>query len=528
MYRILSASQDAYITNKIISGQRSTGSNTGFAATLDIFKLFDETRLSGSVEPIELSRGLIKFDYEPLLALTASTLSPSGSNFQAWLSLKSVFGGQTTPRNFTLKVNPIAKSWGEGLGTDVIAFSDLDSANWMTASVNPNLVTWTISGSSATGSIGDVCDYFVSGNLGHGSQSLERTQTFIVGNEDLLVDVSHIVSASIWGGLQNNGFRISFTDVQEQDRETRFVKRFGSKNANSDAFHPKMIVKYDGNLIMDDVLHPRFDLSNNLFVYNDNRGISSNFRSGSSFSEVTGPNCLILELVASKSNQILMTSWSQSHSQSITFQTTSVSYYSQSFTGSQVYFGNLPQTGIYSANAFLDTVSNTTLNSFVSGTNYSQTFSLLWKSLDRTQLYTSGGFVKFVKSEGTNSSFDPRNYVVNITNLESFYKKDERTRLRVFIQDWEFNFSTQKLPKQAVSKIFDNMFWRVIDTYTREVIIPFDPIGTKLSSDGAGMYFDFWFEDLSIGKVYEYEFKFTENGRIETITNQGFRFKVTS
>lgn len=527
MYRILSASQDAYITDKIISGKRRVNSNTGFAATLDIFKLFDETKLSGSVEPIELSRGLVKFDYSPLLELTSSILGPANSNFKAFLSLKSVYGGQTTPRNFTLKINPLALPWQEGLGADVIAFSDLDSVNWVTASSNPSMVTWTTPGSSTSGSLGDACDYYVSGNLGSGLQSLEKTQTFVVGDEDLMVDVSDIVSASLWNGLANNGFRISLVDSQEQDRETRFVKRFGSKNASKESFHPKMIITYDGDQLMDDTLHPRFDLSNKFFIYNDNRGVSSNFRSGSLMSEVTGANCLILELVASRSNPIFITSWSQSHSQSITFKTSSISYYSQSFTGSQVYFGGLPQTGIYQADVTLDTVSNTVLNSFSNSSNYIQAYSLLWKSLDQTQLYTSGGYVKFVKSAGSNTSFDPRNYVINITNLESFYRKDEHSRLRVFIQDWEFNFSTQRLPSQAVSKILDNMFWRLIDTYTREIVVPFDHIGTKLSSDGVGMYFDFWFSDLPIGKVYEFEFKFTENGRVESISNQGFRFKVT-
>lgn len=527
MYRILSASQDGYITNKIISGQRVINSNTGHAATIDIFKLFDETKLSGSFEPIELSRGLVKFDYEPLLGLTSSILSPTNNNFKAFLSLKSVYGGQTTPRNFTLKVNPVAKSWSEGLGLDVLAFSDLDAANWITASVNPNVVAWTVTGSSSSGSLGDVCDYYVSGNIGFGSQSLEKTQVFPVGDEDLLVDVTDIVSASIWGNIPNNGFRVSFIDNQEEDRETRFVKRFGSRNAKKDSYHPKLLVKYSGNVIADDILHPRYNLSNNFFVYNDNRGVASNFVSGTSLSEVTGTNCLLLELVASRSNPVLVTSWSQSHSQSITFQTTSVSYFSQSFTGSQVFFGTLPQRGIYTANALLNTVTNPELNSFVSGGN-TQTFALLWKSLDGTQLYTSGASIKFVKELGSNSSFDPRNYVVNVINLQQEYKKDEHTRLRVFIQDWEFNFSTQKLPKAAISRVFDNMLWSVIDSYSREVVIPFDELGTKLSSDGMGMYFDFWFSDLPVGKVYEFEFKLQENGRTETVSNQGFRFKITS
>ena len=43
MHRILSASKDAYITNKVINNQfRATDANVGQAGTLDLFKLFEE------------------------------------------------------------------------------------------------------------------------------------------------------------------------------------------------------------------------------------------------------------------------------------------------------------------------------------------------------------------------------------------------------------------------------------------------------------------------------------------------------
>ena len=48
MYRILSASKDTYITNKIINNKfRATDANTGQAGTLDLFKLYAEST-SGS------------------------------------------------------------------------------------------------------------------------------------------------------------------------------------------------------------------------------------------------------------------------------------------------------------------------------------------------------------------------------------------------------------------------------------------------------------------------------------------------
>lgn len=526
MFRILTASKDTYITNKIVAGTRSLDANVGQAATLDLFKLYGETRYSGSQDHYELSRGLIKFDYAPLLALTASQLDPSGSNFRAYLYLKNVYGGQTVPSNFTLQLHPMAKDWNEGIGNDVIYFGNIDACNWMTASSNPTTDLWVVSGAGGTGSIGETCDYFISGNLGIGSQSLCVTQAFPRGDEHLFMDVTHLVSASIWGNLPSYGFRVTYLDSQETDQTTRFVKRFGGRNANNPQLRPQMFIKYDGDVVLDDSNMAVFDESNRFHVYNAPRGIYANFRSGSDY--VTGSNCLMLELIASKSDIVPITSWSQSHSQSITFYTSSISYFSASFTGSQVAFGNLLQTGSYYADVNLNTFTNADLNAFVSGSGYEQKFLMLWKSLDNMVLFASGGYVKFQKFLAGPAAFDQRNYIVNITNLEQFYNQGESTRLRVFIQDWEQDYSTQRLPKPAVSRTFRNMYWRLIDPFTKEIVIPFDDIGTKLSSDGNGMFFDFWFSDLEVNRVYEFEFHIHENGKSDYFLEQGFRFKVVN
>lgn len=526
MFRILTSSKDTYITDKIIFGSRSLYSNVGQAASLDLYKMYNETTLSGSATPIELSRALIKFDYASLQSLTSSLLDPSGANFEVYLRLKNVYGGQTVPSNFTLQLNPLAKDWDEGIGSDIMYFKDLDATNWMTASSNPVMTLWTVSGASSPGNIGDVCDYYVSGNIGHGSQSLTVTQSFARGDEDLFMDISQMVSASIWGNLPNNGFRISFLDAQETDATTRFVKRFGARNTNSPAFRPQIYVKYDGNVVSDDSNMAMFDENNRFFIYNGPRGINQNFRSGSQ--PVTGANSLILELIASKSQIVPAVTWSQSHSQSITYYTSSVTYFSTAVTASQLSFGNLKQTGSYFADVRLSPDSTASLDAFVSGNNYNQSFMLLWKTLDRTVLLASGGYVKFDKFAGNGSSFDQRNYVINITNLEQFYTNKEHTRLRVFIQDWEFDFATQRLPKPSISRIFKNMYWRVIDPFTKEIIIPFDTVGTKMSSDAYGMFYDFWFNDLEPSRVYEFEFKLEENGRTDFFFEQGFRFKVVN
>ena len=63
MYLTLTASSDAYITNKILNNNfRVTDANTGHASTLDLFKLYAESTSGSDDSPTELSRILVKFD----------------------------------------------------------------------------------------------------------------------------------------------------------------------------------------------------------------------------------------------------------------------------------------------------------------------------------------------------------------------------------------------------------------------------------------------------------------------------------
>ena len=106
MYRVFQADKDAYITNKIISPTlRAVDSNTGQAATIDLFKLYDENSIEGEAAPIELSRGLIHFDIADLrTSLAAGEFDPTSAAFKCRLYLHDVYGGQTTPSNFSVGI----------------------------------------------------------------------------------------------------------------------------------------------------------------------------------------------------------------------------------------------------------------------------------------------------------------------------------------------------------------------------------------------------------------------------------------
>ena len=159
MQLIITASKDCYITNKIIDNKyRSKNSNTGRAATLDLFKLFEE---SGVVESgnfvtsnvTEKSALLIKFDYSKIAKLTSSIADIKGSRgFKAYLELEDVSSGLQKPFNFSAICNPLVRDFNEGFGIDVNLFNDLDSANYLTSSFDSSsAVLWKSEGASAAG-----------------------------------------------------------------------------------------------------------------------------------------------------------------------------------------------------------------------------------------------------------------------------------------------------------------------------------------------------------------------------------------
>lgn len=508
MYRILDLLKDTYLTNKIIAGSGSTTSNVGQAGTLDLFKLWTQT-VSGSTPVVEKSRILVHPDIATVQALTGTILDFTHNSFKCYLSMVDVYGGQTTPSNFTLSLVPLSKSWNEGRGSDVVAFRDLDAANWVTASLTGTSASvWAVTGAEGVGT-----DYL---------SGYEVQQTFLRGDENLLMDVTTLVSATLVGLIPDQGWRLSYSASLENDENSYFVKRFGSRHTTNNQLHPKLIVKF-ADAIQDDGNQALFGQSNIIRTYNVIRGQYANFVSGSS--EVTGSNSLKLVLVASKSVNTTTSSWQQNFSASVTYTTESISYFSQSFTASLSSTGNVPHYGYYHASVSLNPATTSSLASFL-GSDNSAIFQSYWTSLDGTILYSSGAYITFKLPESIDSVGAERNFVVNVTNLKTEYLQTEIARLKVFVQDRNTELPAFRLPTSTKSLILNNMSWRLIDAFSKTVIIPFDQTYTKLSSDGKTMWFDVYMTDLNAQTVYELEFLINEHGRDYVIKNEGFRFKV--
>jgi hypothetical protein len=501
MYKIINASKDAYITNKIIgSSIRAKDSNTGGASSLDLFKLYDENTIVGETNPIEISRILIYFDLDSLRSLTGSNLDVNSSTFSARLKLHDIYGGQTCPTDFKLAVYPLSKSFDEGIGRDVIQFRDVDVCNFLTSSVSSGLNVWNSEGARAVGTCGNpAIDIIEKADLfdGSGTRFIFSEQVFSKGTEDLDVDVTDVISGTLAGKLPDCGFLVCYSGTMETDSQTRFVKRFASRNTTAVDKRPKLVVRYDDSLI-DYSRDFIFNASGSIFLTNYERGTPANIVSGSSSTRLTGPNCGKVRIVSGSYQQIV--SFSQ-HKKGLDF-----------FT-----------TGLYSASFAISSFGQPLFSYLKNSTSAS--FDVIWASNDLTVGFFTGSLV-VNKSETSFSDMDPRRIFINITNMKSTYISSETIRFKIFIEDLAKSIKAEKLPRENSGIFVERVYYRIRDLESSKIIIPFDTTGTRVSMDASTGFFDVDMSSLPVGRNYTFDFQIIKNGSTQTINNVAASFRV--
>ncbi len=512
MIIVCTSSADTYITDKIINNNLVVSdANVGHASTIDLFKLYDETKLNSTGSQTELSRGLLKFDLSPITDLTASIIDLNSGRFNASLEMKDIMTGHASPRNFTVSVFPLSQSFDEGIGSDTGTFNDIDVANFITASYTTQNNIWFASGANAGGLLGsNDIDYIASGNLNDGSGvvSFEKTQTFVEGTEDLLIDVTTLVSATVAGQIPDLGFRVSYSAVQENDSKTRFVKRFASRHVANPILRPRITVRFD-DTIQDNHQNFQFDTSGTLFLQNYERSSLANLVSGSALTSVTGNNCFVLKLKKGD--------------------------FSFSVTGSQHTQGTSSPavTGIYSASFAIPSNETSLINKSVSIAKLIETdgkvdFTTYWQSSDFTYTYHTGS-LEIRAPDRTSGRFTSRQPEIVVTNFKNSYHKNDTVRFRLFGRDIAAeNEAPIKTQYRRKSIIFDKIYYQVVDQITNKIILSYDDTNdsTRISTDSDGLFFDFKMQALTPGRAYSFDFYIVERGSSFLIKNKDAVFTV--
>jgi hypothetical protein len=473
VYKILYGDKDTYITDRVVRGVRTTGSNVGAAGTLDLFKLYGVSyTVSGTtrVPNVELSRILLHFDLDPLRDLIASSsLDPENQSFSCTLRLFDVYGGQPTPSNFTVVVHPLSQTFDEGFGKDVVFYSDRMSSNFTTASYDSIVgnILWNSSGANTPGYAGQPSVDYVTGSS---RGVLECKQTFVIGEEDAQIDVTNIIrSVVVDSSVPDCGLRVAYSASHENDTKTYFVKRFASKDAYDKTKQPQLVVKYDDSYISDQT-NLRIDTTGSIPLYNFRNGVLSNLITGSS--QLTGSNCVNLNLRTEISG-----GWAN-----------------------YVFSGSWSSTGFYTASVFFGSTDSVIMNKMIE--SGSVVFDQIWTSIGNAVTFMTGSDLTLNPADRGNDPSTFTKYSISVLGLQPEHTTDESLRLRVNIYDVQKQYTKLvKSPISSPSLVIHDVHYSVRDYMSDVIIIPYDTVtnSTRLSADSKGMYLDLDLSNLLQG-----------------------------
>ena len=496
------------LTQKTSGGAGNTIINPGSTPEPEFisYQNFD-----GGVDPstnlIELSRLLLKFDLTPVRNMQSKGLIDVASDsFKAELVLHDVYGGQTTPNNFTAVVFPLARDFDEGTGMDVAAYSHVGATNYITASIKNGVVTeWVHRGAMKSGSINQTnIDVITSGTISGQSSAIPLCgqQHFEKGDEDLRVDLTNFVSASVKNLATNRGFLVALSGSHQTDNKSYFVKRFASRNTSNTNLRPKLVIKYDDSII-DNHGNFIFDHTGSIYLNNYSRTTLTNIKNPNN-TDLSPTGAMILKIRSGS--------------------------FSKNFPVSQAVLSH-PETygpritGLYSASFALS--SYETLIKQTLKEKDKIEFDAIWSSPDQTVTFLSSSLT-VKRNERTSLNFRERRLLATTLNLKDRYTASDFTRIRLFIENTDREVIFSKGPIEKVSEIFEQVYYSVKDTVTGVVVIPFDTANnsTKLSTDSVGMYYDFYMSSLPRGRAYIFEYLVIQGGVNTYITDAASKFVI--
>lgn len=186
----------------------------------------------------EHSAALLTFDLKSIVDEHISNLNNSifsnsagdDKDFKAFLKLKDVGVASTSPKDFKLRIRVLNNDFNEGIGRDVVHFSDLGDANFKTIdSLASTPIMWTTEGIV---SVGDV----------YTGSSLDEEIEVETG-KDVVFDITEHVYDFMSDDTLSQTFVIDIAHENLFDEFTYFVKRLGSRNLSNRFNRPKIEIK---------------------------------------------------------------------------------------------------------------------------------------------------------------------------------------------------------------------------------------------------------------------------------------------
>lgn len=492
---------------------RGTGANTGRADILETFSIYGRQSTSSQ----ELSRILVKFPVDKIKNDRTAGKVPASGSVNFYLKLYNAPSSKTVPRNYKLLVKAVSRDWEEGDGLDLEGYKDLtyskEGSNWIRAS---EAAAWT--------SVGG--DY---------RNKPDRTQQFLVGPENLEINVSKFVEDWIkgasGGGYANYGFGIrmsasyeassSAADVRADSNvilnpngaiKSYYTKRFFGRASQYFFFRPAIEARWNstktddrGHFYFSSSRAPASENLNTLYFYNIVRGKLVNLPG------IGTSGKLVVSLFSgSKDN-------TRPSGSGVTRTPLTLDGGKTFATASYV------STGIYSCDlCLLSSSVKTVYDVWFSGSDDIG-------NPNKAKQYFTGSFHPMPMAGGETTAVPL--YYLAMTNLQPKYLKNDTPRLNLFVRkkNWEPTIYTVANTSVESETIISASYrvYRVLDGF------PAIPYGTGsdyhtgLSYDISGNYFDLDMKLLEPGYAYGLKFAFyDERNQAWNEQEETFKFRV--
>ena len=284
-----SASADTTITNafKADLTNRGTGSNMGYADSLEVFSIYGQTSGSTTGKTSELSRILVQFDIDRVISDRTAGNIPASGSVSWYLKMFNAEHPFTLPQDFTLTVAPVSQSWVEGSGLDMDEYKDAGSANWLQARVSASTDggTWTqVGGDYLTASTQQV--YFQRGYEDLELNVSDAVELWVLGT-DPAFGASHGFGVHLTASLEayhsnSTGLDNTTTGVIHNtsgSTESYYTKKFFARSSQYFFKRPVLEARWDSRVLDDrenfyysSSIAPAVDNLNTLNLYNYIRG----------------------------------------------------------------------------------------------------------------------------------------------------------------------------------------------------------------------------------------------------------------
>ena len=444
------ASADTTITNafKANLSIRGTGSNMGLADVLESFSIYGQVSSSTGGVSSEKSRILVNFPIGKISSdRTAGTIPASGS-VSFFLRMFNAKHAYTLPRNSTMTVQAVSRSWEEGTGLDMEEYLDIThdgvGANWQRAS---DAAAWTTAGG----------DYHTAA-YSPGTTMPKYNVTFAKGDEDIELDITSMVEEWLIGTYThrtNYGIGLAMSTSQEAATRSYYTKKFFARSSEFFFKKPYIEARWNktkkddrGNFYSSSSLAPATDNLNTIYLYNYVRGKLTNIPD-------VARGAIYVRLYTGAATGTVIVSTPQSP-----------------VTGGHV------SAGIYSASFALTTAATTVYDR--------------WYSFNLTASYHTGTIaVKSLTSAVANVSTE---YTTTITNLKPTYSRNEKARFRTHVREKDWSPTIYTVANATAQNVtVESGSYRIFRVSDSLDVIPFgtgSTLHTQLSFDVTGSYFD--------------------------------------